>query len=646
MQYLFTAIFTKDEDNSLLVSFPDLPGCYAQGPTMKDAIDNAEHVLSLCLFDMEQQGVEIPHARYPAEIYTRQNETTSVIFADTDSYHLRFAQRTERYEVYIPVWLSEVAKRQGLDLSIAVQNGIKREIGMPAYNPKKEMGAGHAFTPAAATIPDPMAMATRVPPQPQQAQPMAPAYSQPVQAQMPVYSPPPQMPEPTAPAPIPQMPAPTQHLQPEMVHQQPPAHTPPPQAHTPPPSAPPAYTAPVDTPAPDNFTNTVPFPDSSPYPTEPAYQPDPYAPDPYNPNQPPPMGAPPVRRRKKKKKDKSSLIFMGVMGVAILFAIGWMINNHTGLLDNLFGGDDGVPDIYHIVIPDRPNNPSPNTETNSEANTPAQTTTEPEPATNSDYDDTTNQADIADIDPAADPNPGYYDDIDSPNGEVNQDYEPLQPSDEYHNEYPGDDYNANDYDGTEYHSSDDLPPPDEIDYEPNPEIVMLAEHFGNSDIIGRLVVFGTNIDFPVVQGADNYHYRSHGITGEPSEDGWIYLDAGVTLGGRVNNTTIFGQMHAGALFYELANFADPDFFNSAPEIHFVTHHGHQVWEPFSFYSDNGGFDFFDTNVRNWDAWAENFAIRCAHETNAEVGYYDRVITLVGTRPGTTTRYIVHARLIQ
>jgi len=358
------------------------------------------------------------------------------------------------------------------------------------------------------------------------------------------------------------------------------------------------------------------------------------------------MGRPaPGRRRKKKKKDKSSLIFLGIMGVTVLFAIGWMLNS-MGLFDSLFNREDDGPAIHRYDFGSVPTRPT--ADTNTTANTTQTNTNANETTTNSGYEANDAGTDYEpapqqDIAPSYNSNDETYADLPNTNG--------------YANGYPGD-ANANDYasgypddaNDNDYTASDDPPPYSGTEeYGRNSEILMLAEHFGNDDIIGRLVVLGTNIDIPVVQGADNYHYLYHNVSGDPSDAGWVFLDQGITLGTHANNTTIHGSMHPGILFYELARFADYEFFSTLPEIHFVTHYDHRVWEPFAFYSDTGGFAFTDTNYRNWDAWIVNFATRCEHLTDVEditVTEYDEIITLVGTWPGSSTRYIVHARLVR
>jgi len=638
MQYLFTAVFTKDEDNSLLVSFPDLPGCYAHGQTMKEAVDNAEHVLSLCLFDMEQQGVEVPNARYPAEIFTRQNETTSVIFADTDGYHLRFAQRTVKYEVYVPAWLGEVAQKQGLDLSIAAQNGIKREIGMPSYNPKKGVAPGISpvFTPAAVPIPNPMAPLTEQI-QPEVQTPVAPAPLP--QSPPPVYIPP-GMAQ-SAAATMAQAPTPTQSVNPNMaatpgmanqapeaMHTQPMGMTP--TAAMPPPAPAEEFVPEAAAPAPIPVVPPMPAPDpnqpfaasvAAPYP-DPSFQDPAYpAPGPYDPSMPPPQRRP-VRR---KKKNKSGLVLVGVMAVAILFALGFLLVSN-GMLDNLLGRDNNTaPHHYDFQRPDRP-------------------------AANTNTEDTDNSTS----------NSGYQN---SPS-----DYSPAEP-DDYDYGFGDDfyypwDYNGNNSADTTGHDdpytddtgeldnghsdTEDTPPYGlEVPRERNEHIIMLSEYFDNPDVIGRLTIPGTNIDWAVTQTDNNDFYVSHNVQREPANSGWVFLCQGVDLQDQPRmNSTIYGSMYHGVLLSELSRFADPDFFNSGVQIHFLTLYDHHVFEPFAFYTDNGNFAFTDTNYRNWPAWVQNFSTRCLHQTGPAVDGDDRIITLVASSTDSDLRYIIHARLVE
>lgn len=45
----FTAFIEQDEDGVFVASIPSVPGCYTQGSTYEQAIDNIKDALELCL---------------------------------------------------------------------------------------------------------------------------------------------------------------------------------------------------------------------------------------------------------------------------------------------------------------------------------------------------------------------------------------------------------------------------------------------------------------------------------------------------------------------------------------------------------------------------------------------------------------------
>ena len=132
MQYIFTVVFKKDLKGLINIRFPDLPECRAKGMNMLDAVKKSQSVLSLCLFDMEQQGLMIPEPRLPDEITTEEGEIASIIMVDTSPYHSRFGEDTKEYTLEIPAWLAEVVNTSKLDLSHLLQGAVRQRIGMPA----------------------------------------------------------------------------------------------------------------------------------------------------------------------------------------------------------------------------------------------------------------------------------------------------------------------------------------------------------------------------------------------------------------------------------------------------------------------------------------------------------------------------------
>ena len=59
--YDFKVILEPDESiGDYVVSCPALPGCYTQGDTIDDALENIREVILLCLEDMRTQNLPIP----------------------------------------------------------------------------------------------------------------------------------------------------------------------------------------------------------------------------------------------------------------------------------------------------------------------------------------------------------------------------------------------------------------------------------------------------------------------------------------------------------------------------------------------------------------------------------------------------------
>jgi predicted RNase H-like HicB family nuclease len=48
-KYSFTVIVEKDEDGFYVAEVPDLKGCYTQGETIEEALENIKEVIELCL---------------------------------------------------------------------------------------------------------------------------------------------------------------------------------------------------------------------------------------------------------------------------------------------------------------------------------------------------------------------------------------------------------------------------------------------------------------------------------------------------------------------------------------------------------------------------------------------------------------------
>lgn len=85
----------------------------------------------------------------------------------------------------------------------------------------------------------------------------------------------------------------------------------------------------------------------------------------------------------------------------------------------------------------------------------------------------------------------------------------------------------------------------------------------NPDVLGWITLYGTGIDYPMVQGKDNEKYLSRNPAGEVSGSGSIYLDYRCSGDFTDFNTIVYGHhMDRHAMFGDLDKFLDKKFFSS------------------------------------------------------------------------------------
>ncbi|MCL2736494.1 MAG: class B sortase [Propionibacteriaceae bacterium] len=99
----------------------------------------------------------------------------------------------------------------------------------------------------------------------------------------------------------------------------------------------------------------------------------------------------------------------------------------------------------------------------------------------------------------------------------------------------------------------------------------------NPDVTAWLSVYGTSIDYPVVQGEDNIRYLKTDATGAYSVSGAIFVDSRNAPDFADFATVVYGHhMAGGQMFGDIGLFGDPDFFDThrSGSLYFARHlHG-------------------------------------------------------------------------
>jgi predicted RNase H-like HicB family nuclease len=127
-KYVYPAIFTPEDEGAYSVHFPDIESCYTCGDDMADAIDMAEDVLCLMLYDMEQDGKPIPTASNPRALTLNENDITSMVSVDTVTYRRYYENKSIKKTLSIPMWLNARAEKANVNFSGILQEALKEHL--------------------------------------------------------------------------------------------------------------------------------------------------------------------------------------------------------------------------------------------------------------------------------------------------------------------------------------------------------------------------------------------------------------------------------------------------------------------------------------------------------------------------------------
>ena len=158
----------------------------------------------------------------------------------------------------------------------------------------------------------------------------------------------------------------------------------------------------------------------------------------------------------------------------------------------------------------------------------------------------------------------------------------------------------------------------------------------NPDIAGFLTIENTNIDYPVVQTANNRHYLSRAFNGSYSNYAIPFIDYRANIEHPSDNLVIYGRnMRNGRVFATIAAYRDLAFYKAHPLINFSTLHSENTYIIFSvLIADAGQNDSFNYHDMINAASDEDFAeyldqlkMRSIFDTGIQVEPGDKLLTL-------------------
>ena len=128
-KYVYPAFITEEED-AYIVKFPDLQGCYTDGQSLPEALENAKDVLCLTLYGMEVDGDEIPEATSAQSVNAESGVIVTLVCCDTADYKRFFDTRTVKKNCTIPAWLCSEAEKNGINFSRVLSDALREKLGV------------------------------------------------------------------------------------------------------------------------------------------------------------------------------------------------------------------------------------------------------------------------------------------------------------------------------------------------------------------------------------------------------------------------------------------------------------------------------------------------------------------------------------
>ncbi|GHV30662.1 CopG family transcriptional regulator [Spirochaetia bacterium] len=122
MEYVYPAIFHKNDDESYTITYPDLPGCISEGKSLGNAMYMAETALIQWIGYLTDKKQEIPNASSVKDVEIDNGEFVNLIRAEVKD--IRAVKRT----VSIPKWMDDQVSMSGLSLSRVLQEAIKEKL--------------------------------------------------------------------------------------------------------------------------------------------------------------------------------------------------------------------------------------------------------------------------------------------------------------------------------------------------------------------------------------------------------------------------------------------------------------------------------------------------------------------------------------
>ena len=166
----------------------------------------------------------------------------------------------------------------------------------------------------------------------------------------------------------------------------------------------------------------------------------------------------------------------------------------------------------------------------------------------------------------------------------------------------------------------------------------------NSDTVGWIQIKGTEIDYPVVRGADNGYYTKHSFDNKTNNFGAIYLNSQTDLSDVPANTIILGnKTFMNTLFGKIDIINKPSWKQNDTNhiIKFATDNYTALYQVFSVYKQKGISNF---NIAPDENYLTEITNKSNYDFKTTVDLNDKIITV--STNSKRTNLVIHGKMIK
>lgn len=171
----------------------------------------------------------------------------------------------------------------------------------------------------------------------------------------------------------------------------------------------------------------------------------------------------------------------------------------------------------------------------------------------------------------------------------------------------------------------------------------------NSDVLGWILIPGTKISYPLVQGTDNQYYLTHTWKKQNGVVGAVFLEYSNSRDLSDFNTLIYGhRMNDGSMFAGLKYYKQKSYYKSHPTVYITNDSGTWKYDIFAAYEVSTQGDTYRIGQHSdsaKQAYIDYCLAQSLYNTDVVPTVDDKIVTLsTCTGNGHATRWVVQARM--